>query len=107
MVKAQSLSNEDGKKLTVLVQESQQDDDSGAPDPTVYESPSGGVLDSLNSRLEEAQPQFDQARSIETADIQNFEMLRQSFEDEIKITNNEMDATKKTRAASAASKLRC
>jgi len=104
MVKAQSLSNADGKKLTALVQEAQQDDDSGAPDPAVYESQSGGVVDTLNSLLEEAQTQLDQARSTETADIQNFEMLRQSLEDEIKFANKEMDETKKAKAASAESK---
>jgi len=61
-------------------------------------------VDTLNSRLEEAQTQLVQARSIETADIQNFEMLRQSLEDEIKFANKEMDETKKVKAASAASK---
>ena len=104
MVQAQSLSNADGKKLTALVQESQQDDDSGAPDPAVYESQSGGVMDTLNSLLEEAQTQLDQARATETADIQNFEMLRQSLEDEIKFANKEMDEAKKAKAASAESK---
>merc|ERR1719174_2233976 len=104
MDKAQSLSNADGKKLTALVQESQQDDDSGAPDPAVYESQSGGVVDTLNSLLEEAQTQLDQARATETADLQNFEMLRQSLEDEIKFANKEMDEAKKAKAASAESK---
>jgi len=104
MVKAQSLSNADGKKLTALVQDSQQDDDSGAPDPAVYESSSGGVVDTLNSLLEEAQTQLDQARSTETADVQNFEMLRQSLEDEIKFANKEMDEAKKSKAASTESK---
>jgi len=104
MVKAQSLSNADGKKLTALVQESQQDDDSGAPDPAVYESQSGGVVDTLNSLLEEAQTQLDQARATETTDIQNFEMLRQSLEDEIKFANKEMDEAKKAKAASEESK---
>merc|ERR1719329_1875879 len=63
-------------KLSALVQESQQDDDAGAPDPAVYQSQSGGVVDTLNSLLDEAQTQLDQARATETADIQNFEMLR-------------------------------
>jgi len=104
MVKAQGLSNADGAKLTALVQESQQDDDSGAPDPAVYESQSGGVVDTLNSLLEEAQTQLEQARSTETSDVQNFEMLKQSLEDEIKFANKEMDEAKKAKAASAESK---
>merc|ERR1719161_1499785 len=104
MVKAQSLSNADGAKLTALVQESQQDDDSGAPDPAVYENQSGGVVDTLNSLLEEAQTQLDQARATETANVQNFEMLKQSLTDEIKFANKEMDEAKKAKAASTESK---
>jgi len=104
MVKAQSLTTADGSKLTALVQEAQQDDDAGAPDPAVYESQSGGVVDTLNSLLEEAQTQLDEARSTETADIQNFEMLRQSLEDEIKFANKEMDEAKKAKSESEESK---
>jgi hypothetical protein len=105
MVKAQvGLSTADGAKLTALVQQSQEDDDTGAPDPAVYESQSGGVVDTLNSLLEEAQTQLEQARSTETADVQNFEMLRQSLEDEIKFANKEMDEAKKAKSESAESK---
>merc|ERR1712070_1218443 len=94
MVKAESLSSSDGAKLTALVQSNQQDDDSGAPDPAVYESSSGGVMDTLNSLLEEAQTQLDQARATETANVQNFEMLKQSLTDEIKFANKEMSEAK-------------
>ena len=105
MVKAQvGLSTADGAKLTALVQQSQEDDDAGAPDPAVYESQSGGVVDTLNSLLEEAQTQLEQARSTETADVQNFEMLKQSLEDEIKFANKEMDEAKKAKSESAESK---
>jgi len=104
MVKAQSLTSADGAKLTALVQQSQQDDDTGAPDPAVYESQSGGVVDTLNSLLEEAQTQLDEARSTETADLQNFEMLSQSLKDEIKFANKEMDEAKKAKSESAESK---
>jgi len=54
--------------------------------------------------LEEAQTQLEQARSTETSDVQNFEMLKQSLEDEIKFANKEMDEAKKAKAASAESK---
>jgi len=104
MVKAQSLSSADSVKLTALVQSSQQDDDMGAPDPAAFQSSSGGVVDTLNSLLEEAQTQLDQSRATETADVQNFEMLKQSLEDEIKFANKEMDETKKGKSASAESK---
>merc|ERR1712127_556280 len=53
---------------------------------------------------DEAQTQLDQARSTETADIQNFDMLRQSLEDEIKFANKEMDEAKKSKSESSESK---
>jgi len=104
MVKAQSLTGADGAKLTALLQNSQQDDDTGAPEAAAFENQSGGVVDTLNSLLEEAQAQLDQARSTETADIQNFEMLKQSLTDEIKFANKEMDEAKKSKSESEESK---
>jgi len=104
MVKAQSLTGADSAKLTALVQSSQQDDDMGAPDPAAFQSSSGGVVDTLNSLLEEAQSQLDQARATETADLQNYEMLKQSLVDEIKFANKEMDEAKKSKSESAESK---
>merc|ERR1719443_1392359 len=106
MVKAQSLSSADGSKLTALIQSSQQsdDDDSGAPDPAAYENQSGGIVDTMNDLLEKAQTQLDSARATETANVQNFEMLKQSLTDEIKFANKEMDEAKKSKSASEESK---
>jgi len=104
MVQAESVSVADGKKLTALVQSGSDDEDSGAPDPAVYESQSGGVMDTLNKLLEEAQGQLDAARNKETANIQAFQMLKQGLEDEIKFGNKEMDEAKQSRSASAEAK---
>jgi len=104
MVQAESISVADGKKLTALVQSGSDDEDSGAPDPAVYESQSGGVMDTLNKLLEEAQGQLDEARNKETANIQAFQMLKQGLEDEVKFGNKEMDEAKQSRSASAESK---
>jgi len=102
MVKASGVTNADGQRLTALVQQSQQSDDDdtdfGAPDPAAFKSQSGGVIDVLNDLLEKATAQLDTARNQETADAQNFEMLKQSLTDEIKFANKEMDATKKNKA---------
>ncbi len=65
MVEAQSISVADGKKLTALTQTNSDDEDSGAPDPAVFENQSGGVLDTLNKLLEEAQGQLDEVRNKE------------------------------------------
>merc|ERR1719183_1672865 len=106
MVQAQSLPAADGKKLTALVQatQSSDDDDSGAPDPSVYESSSGGVLGVLNDLLDKSQTELEEARTKEKTDLQNFEMLKQSLVDEIKFANKEMDEAKKSKSASEESK---
>merc|ERR1719410_2107361 len=104
MVQAQSISVADGKKLSALVQTGSDEEDSGAPDPAVYENQSGGVLDTLNKLLEEAQSQLDEARNKETASIQAFQMLKQSLEDAIKFANKEMDEAKQSKSASAEAK---
>jgi len=102
MVQAQSLSGADARKLTALVQSSSSsdDDDSGAPDPAAYKSQSGGIIDTMNDLLEKSQTQLDSTRATETANLQNFEMLKQSLTDEIKFANKEMDEAKKSKAAS-------
>jgi len=93
MVDAQSLSTADGSKLSALIQDSQKSDDedadAGAPAAAAYENQSGGILDVLNDLLEKAQGELDKTRAAEKANIQNFEMLKGSLEDEIKFANKE------------------
>ena len=55
MIARQSISVADGKKLTALTETNSDDEDSGAPDPAVFENQSVGVLDTLNKLLEETQ----------------------------------------------------
>lgn len=100
MVQAQSLTASDGKKLTVLLQNADDDDSTGAPDPTVFESSSGGILAVLNDTLEKAQAQLEDARGKEKSDLQNFEMLKQSLDDEIAFGNKEMSEAHKSKSTS-------
>jgi len=100
MVQAQSLSGSDAHKLTALIQSSNDDEADGAPDPAAYENQSGGIIDTMNDLLEKSQTQLDSTRATETANIQNFEMLKQSLTDEIKFANKEMDEAKKSKAES-------
>merc|ERR1719326_2210779 len=106
MVKAQGLTAADGKRLTALVQSSQSDDDEEmcAPDPTVFESSSGGVVGVLNDLLEKAQGELEAARQKEQADLNNFEMLKGSLTDEIKFANKEMDEAKQSKSGSEEAK---
>lgn len=104
MVDAQSLSTADGAKLSALIQNSQSSDDeeslSGAPDPAAYENQSGGILDVLNDLMEKAQGELDKTRAQETSNIQNFEMLKQSLEDEIKFANKEKSEAHQSKTGS-------
>merc|ERR1719506_288852 len=103
---AQGLTAADGKRLTALVQSSQSDDDeeTGAPDPAVFESSSGGVVGVLNDLLEKAQGELEAARQKEQADLNNFEMLKGSLTDEIKFANKEMDEAKQSKSGSEEAK---
>ena len=104
MVEAQSLSTADSTKLTALVQSSSDDESLGAPDPAAYESQSGGVVGVLNDLLDKAQTELDGARTKEQADLNNFQMLKQSLDDEIKFANKEMGEAKKSKSESAEAK---
>jgi len=54
--------------------------------------------------LDKAEGQLADARKTETANVQNFQMLQQALEDEIKFGNADIEKAKKSRAASAGSK---
>merc|ERR1719456_566331 len=103
MVQASVFSSADASRLTALAQTS--DDDTGAPAAAVYESHSGGILDTLAGLLEKAETQLDEARAKETSAKNNFEMLKQSLSDEIKFANKDMAAAKKALDESAETQL--
>lgn len=104
IVQASLISSSDGQKLSAFLQNSQNaedEDEPGAPASAVYESHSGGILDVLQGLEDKADSQLSDLRNQETADVQNFEMLKQSLKDELRFANNDMDAAKKNSAASA------
>jgi chromosome segregation ATPase len=102
MVQASALSSADASRLTALVQTQQESDDSdaGAPAAAVYEGHSDGIIGTLEGLTEKAEGQLDKARKTETSSLQNFEMLKQSLEDEIKFAEKDMDKAKKNLAES-------
>jgi len=106
LVQAASLSAQDGAKLTALIQNSQQadDDDAGAPAAAVYEGHSSDIIDTLENLLEKAEQQIADARAKETAAQNNYEMLKQSLEDDIRFANKDMDEAKTSLAASGEAK---
>lgn len=104
LVSAESLSNADEGKLSALLQSSSDDDDTGAPAGSVYDTHSNGVVDVLNDLLEKANSQLDEARKTEVSDKNNFLMLKQSLTDEISFENKEMAEARKSKAASEEAK---
>jgi chromosome segregation ATPase len=108
MVQASVISTADASKLTAFVQGGQQDSDddaeTGAPEAAVYESHSSGIIDTLEGLLEKASEQLDSLRKTETNALHNFEMLKQSLEDEIKFATKDLAASKASLAASEEAK---
>merc|ERR1719214_66661 len=106
MVQASALSSADASRLTALVQteQSDSDDDMGAPAAQVYKGHSDGIIGTLEGLTEKAEGQLDKARKTETTAIQNYQMLKQSLTDEIEYAEKDMAKAKKSMSESAEAK---
>jgi predicted nucleic acid-binding Zn-ribbon protein len=106
MVQASALNAADADRLTALAQTSSKDgdDDMGAPAGAVYEHQEGGIIATMTDLLDKAQAQLDAARKKETTNLNNFEMIQQSLEDQIKNANSQLEKAKKALAASGEKK---
>jgi len=104
MMQASEISSADGARLTALIQSSQDSNDAGAPAGAVYESQSGNILDVLSDLRQKAEDQLSAARHKETENVNNFGLLKQSMDDEIKFGKSDMARAKKGSAASSEKK---
>merc|ERR1740138_1107802 len=108
MVQASVFSSADAGRLTSLMQSSQQsedsEDESGAPEGAVYKDHSSGIVATLEDLLDKAQSQLDDAVKKETASAYNFDMLKQSLENEIKFAKKELADAQKGIAESSEKK---
>merc|ERR1719414_1813549 len=77
----------------------------GSPDAAVYKGHSGDIIETLQGVSEKAQAQLSAARKEESTALHNFQMLKQSVEDEIKFANKEMGEAKADLAASGDAKV--
>merc|ERR1719353_1083779 len=100
MVEAASLNSESASKLTAFLQDSQEDEELGAPAATVYEGHSGGIIGTMQDLYEKAEGQLEKARASETKSVQAYGMLAQSLKDEIKYATKDSDKAKKELGAS-------
>merc|ERR1740139_977152 len=106
LVQASLIESADAGKLTAFVQASNQneEEDIGAPAGAVYASHSGDILNTLQDIKDKAEEQLEAVRNKEVVDTHNFEMLKQSLEDEISYGNKELDEAKKGNAESSEKK---
>merc|ERR1740121_1077545 len=105
---AASFSSSDQKKLAAFVQAQaeDQDDDAafGAPAAAAYKTRSGGILDVLEDMKEKAEGQLAGLRKAEVNSKHNYEMLKQSLEDEAAADSKDMADEKAAMAAAQEAK---
>merc|ERR1719333_1803711 len=103
VVTAAGFTATDQRRLTELVQSQQNDADDdgefGAPAAAAYESKSGGIVDTLEDLKEKADTELGDLRKAETKAKHNYEMLKQSLQDQLDADNKDLTAAKATKAA--------
>jgi len=108
IVDAASFSSADKQKLLAMVQSQQNagadDDDFGAPAAAVYKTHSTNILDVLEDLKEKAEEQLSSLRKAETNTRHNFEMLKQSLEDQISADTKALGEEKSAKAAATEAK---
>merc|ERR1719498_2090150 len=87
--------------MALVQQQSGSDDEElGAPAAAVYKTHSGSIFDVLEDMKEKAEGQLNDLRKAETTSKHNFNMLKQSLEDEMENDNKDMAEEKSLKAAS-------
>lgn len=108
VVDAVAFSTADRQKLVALVQSQQSsdddDDEPGAPAAASYKSHSAGILDVVADMKEKAEGQLSDLRKAEGSTKHNFEMLKQSLEDQIDADTKAKDGETTAQAASSEAK---
>merc|ERR1719387_1971233 len=108
IIDAASFSTADKQKLMSLIQNRQNDDDDdselGAPDPEVYKSHSGGIIDTLQDMKAKAEEQLSEERKAEANAQHNYDMLKQGLVDEIAAANHEKAEAEATKTEAAETK---
>merc|ERR1719440_2346352 len=78
---------------------SSDDDDFGAPAAASYKSHSTNIVDVLDDLKEKAEEELADLRKAEGGAKHNYEMLKQSLEDQIAADQKDMDEEKSAKAA--------
>merc|ERR1712238_29941 len=105
---AASFPSKDQAKLSAFLQSQQADEsddlDVGAPAGAVYKTQSGGILDILEDLKEKAETSQSDLRKAEVNTRHNFEMLKQSLEDQAAADTKDMEDEEAAKASAAEAK---
>merc|ERR1719284_702387 len=106
VVDAAGFSTSDRQKLMALVQSKQSDEDSdvGAPAAATYKSHSSGIIDVLEDLKEKAEAELAEARKAESSAKHNYEMMKQSLDDQMAADTKDMANEKAAKSAAEESK---
>jgi len=108
VLNAASFYGKDQVKLAALVQSRQTDEsddlDPGAPAAAQYKTHSTGILDVLEDLKEKAEGQLSDLRKAELNTKHNYEMLKQSLDDEAAANTKDMEDQKAGKAANEEAK---
>jgi len=108
VISAASFSAQDQQNLVALVQSQHgaeaDDEELGAPAAAVYKSHSSSIFDVLEDMKEKAEGQLADLRKAESTTKHNYNMLKQSLEDQIDADSKDMDEEKSLKASTEESK---
>merc|ERR1719421_2771707 len=92
VVDAAGFSTTDRQKLVALVQSKQGDEDSefGAPAAASYKSHSSNIVDVLEDLKEKAEGELGDARKAESSAAHNYDMMKQSLDDQMAADNKDL-----------------
>jgi len=103
---AAAFAGADKSKVMALLQSQSDDDDSefGAPAAAVYESKSGGIVDVLADMKDKAESELDELRKAEGNAKHNFNMLKQSLDDQVAADTTDLDQEKTSKSTAEETK---
>merc|ERR1719352_1797485 len=108
IVDAASMSTHDRSQLVALAQSAADDSDDmdefGAPAAAAYRSKSGSIVEVLEGMRSKAAQELKDMQTQEMNAKHNFQLLKQSLEDQIKADNKEMDDAKQTKSGAQSTK---
>jgi len=103
VIDAAALSSADQRTLLAFVQSQQSaeadDEDLGAPAPAAYKTHSRDIVDLLEDLKEKAEVQLSELRKAEVSAKHNYEILKQSLEDQVAADTKELEEEKTAKAA--------